>query len=58
MGWRFEVLSAGQESETDPERRRQIYDTTLRGYGNQGHTYSDALSDEERSALLEYLKTL
>jgi len=58
MGWRFEVLSSGQESEKDPERRRQIYDSTLRGYGNQGHTYSDRLSDEERAALLEYLKTL
>ncbi|WP_170608888.1 lipocalin-like domain-containing protein [Ruegeria arenilitoris] len=58
MGWRFEVLSAGQESETDPNRRRMIYDTTLRGYGNQGHTYSDELSDKERSALLEYLKTI
>ena len=58
MGWRFEALLAGQESEADPERRRVIYDTTLRGYGNQGHTYSDKLSDEERSALLEYLKTL
>ena len=58
MGWRFEVLSSGQDGEADPERRTRIYDTTLRGYGNQGHTYSDKLSDQERSALLEYLKTL
>lgn len=58
MGWRFEVLASGQEAETDPETRRLIYDTSLRGYGNQGHAYSDMLTDEERSALIEYLKTL
>jgi mono/diheme cytochrome c family protein len=58
MGWRFEELVSGQDAETDPEARRQIYDTTLRGYGNQGHTYSDKLSNEAQSALLEYLKTL
>ncbi|SDD85939.1 hypothetical protein [Ruegeria marina] len=58
MGWRFDVLSSGQEEEADPEARRLIYDTTLRGYGNQGHVYSDRLSERERSSLLEYLKTL
>ena len=58
MGWRHEVLEGGQGAEPDPEARRRIYDTTLRGYGNMGHTYSDTLSDNARAALLEYLKTL
>jgi hypothetical protein len=36
--------------------RADTYDTTLVGYGNSGHTYGDALSDDERSDLLEYLR--
>ncbi|MGF1502220.1 MAG: hypothetical protein ACFBSD_10425 [Paracoccaceae bacterium] len=58
MGWAYETLDAGQDAETDPALRRRIYDTTRRGYGNGGHTYSDGLSAAERGALLEYLKTL
>lgn len=37
---------------------RQTYDTSIEGYGNQGHNFSDMLTDEQRSELLEYLKTL
>ena len=58
VGWEFEVLPAGQSEESDPAERKRIYDTQLRGYSNSGHTYSDALNDDERRALLEYLKTL
>ncbi len=58
MGWRFDVLAAGQEAAVEPDKRKRIYDTTLRGYGNQGHSYSDKLSETARRALLEYLKTL
>ena len=35
-----------------------IYNTTLPGYGNYGHYFGDALSDKERKAVIEYLKTL
>ncbi|MDB4967053.1 MAG: hypothetical protein JWN44_2742, partial [Myxococcales bacterium] len=38
--------------------RRRIYDTTKTAYGNGGHTFGDALSPEDRAAVLEYLKTL
>lgn len=58
MGWQFDALALGQDAEPDAELRRHIYDTTLRGYGNQGHNYSDKLSEEARRALLEYLKTI
>jgi cytochrome c peroxidase len=58
MGWAFDRLEHGQADEADPEARRRIYDTTLRGYGNGGHTYSDGLSEADRRALIEYLKTL
>ncbi len=37
---------------------RNTYDTSLMGYGNQGHTFGDSLSESERQALIEYLKTL
>ena len=39
-------------------QRKRVYDTQQPGYGNQGHTYGDSLSSEERRALLEYIKTL
>ncbi len=35
-----------------------VFDTRLRGNGNQGHNYGTSLSADEKSALLEYLKTL
>jgi mono/diheme cytochrome c family protein len=34
------------------------YDTTKPGGSNAGHLYGDALADDERRAVLEYLKTL
>lgn len=34
------------------------FDTSLRGNANTGHEYGTHLSEEERMALLEYLKTL
>jgi mono/diheme cytochrome c family protein len=58
MGWAFERVETGHAVTADPDLRKQIYDTTLRGYGNEGHAYSDPLSDADRAALLEYLKTL
>lgn len=58
VGWRYEALAKGQDAEADPALKRRIYDTTYRGYGNGGHTYSDALSDRERRALIAYLKSL
>lgn len=53
LGWRFKAVSAGID-----EGAADIYDTRVTGYGNGGHTYGDKLSDTERRALIEYLKTL
>jgi mono/diheme cytochrome c family protein len=50
IGWKF--------SREQGPRGTTVYNTTLPGYGNYGHTYGDKLSDKERRALLEYLKTL
>jgi len=38
--------------------QKKIYNTTKRGYSNVGHYFGDRLSDAERKALLEYLKSL
>ncbi len=50
LGWEFRVF----DSKVD----KYCYDTTLPGYGNQGHTFGDKLTDPERYSVIEYLKTL
>lgn len=35
-----------------------VYNTSLPGYGNYGHYFGDKLTDQQRKALIEYLKTL
>lgn len=49
-GWTFDVKEAAGHSE--------IYNTTLKGYSNEGHYFGDKLSDTERRQVIEYLKTL
>jgi mono/diheme cytochrome c family protein len=58
LGWRYEALEHGKSGAASEEEARRIYDTTRHGYGNQGHAFGDVLDDEERRALIEYLKTL
>ena len=49
-GWHYEVKDAPGGSE--------VYNTSLKGFGNYGHTFGDKLSEEQRRAVIEYLKTL
>ncbi len=56
LGWRW--TAADDPSGLSRTSRARIYDTTEPGYGNGGHTFGDALSSEDRRAVLEYLKTL
>lgn len=56
-GWKVDELRAVPDG-LSPRQRRQIYDTTQPGRGNQGHTFGDDLTDEQRRAVIEYLKTL
>ncbi|HMO63100.1 MAG TPA: c-type cytochrome [Ferruginibacter sp.] len=49
-GWQYEV----KDAPAGPE----VYNTTLRGFGNYGHYFGDKLTDTERKAVIEYLKTL
>jgi endo-cleaving rubber dioxygenase len=37
---------------------RKIYNTRMYSQSNTGHEFTDVLTDEERAALIEYLKTL
>ena len=57
LGWNY-VESSCHADETEPEKISKIYDTTHIAYGKDGHTFGDHLSDAERKALLEYLKSL
>ncbi|CAM4319995.1 c-type cytochrome [Zobellia roscoffensis] len=50
LGWNYTVETSKVDKET--------YDTTIKGYGNQGHNFGDELTSVQRLALLEYLKTL
>ncbi len=59
VGWKHEVVPEGPlPSSTTPFEASFIFDSSRFGLGNQGHTFGDALSDEERAAVIEYLKTL
>jgi mono/diheme cytochrome c family protein len=58
LGWNVTVVDHGQAAESDSTKQSHLYDTTLPGYGNGGHTFGDALSDADRAAVIEYLKTL
>lgn len=57
LGWPFITTPYGQDGAADDERKF-IYDTTKTGHGNDGHIFGDPLDDDERAALLEYIKTL
>ncbi|XXF81166.1 c-type cytochrome [Myxococcaceae bacterium GXIMD 01537] len=58
LGWKYQELKHGKAEEKDGDARKHLYDTTLPGYSNQGHTFGDDLSEEQRRAVIEYLKTL
>ncbi|MBY0231995.1 MAG: cytochrome c [Gemmataceae bacterium] len=57
VGWKVEALDRAPAG-LPPLEARKVYDTTKPGRGNGGHTYGDKLKAEERTALIEYLKTL
>ncbi|MFT3936282.1 MAG: hypothetical protein QM726_21815 [Chitinophagaceae bacterium] len=50
LSWHFTVENA--------PFKNYVYNTTLPGYGNYGHYFGDKLDDKQRTAVVEYLKTL
>ena len=58
LGWRHvadEAIVTEGEGAVAPER---IYDTEREAHSNRGHRFGDHLSEAERDAVIEYLKTL
>ncbi len=58
LGWKITVLPRGPDTKASAIERRKVYDTTQLGRGNSGHPFGDKLSEPERLAVIEYLKTL
>jgi mono/diheme cytochrome c family protein len=58
LGWKVKELDGPTDASLPPVERRRVYDTTLRGRGNGGHTFGDKLTEVERAAVIEFLKTL
>lgn len=58
LGVKFTELKTEVDPKLSGFEKRKIYDTTRPGLSNGGHTYGDDLTDEERMAIIEYLKTL
>lgn len=57
VGLMIEAFEAKPEGVT-PAQARRYYDTADPSHGNGGHVYPDELSAPEKTAVLEYLKTL
>lgn len=57
IGWPWEAVPYSQAEAPEAEKKH-IYDTSYWSQSNAGHEFGDQLSDEERRAVLEYLKTL
>lgn len=57
LGWKVTPVEPAR-ADAPAIQRRAVYDTTLPGRGNAGHTFGDELTEPERSAVIEYLKTL
>lgn len=57
LGWRFQEVPPPHPQWSARERRK-VYDSSQPGRSNAGHTYGDKLSESERMAVIEYLKTL
>jgi mono/diheme cytochrome c family protein len=57
LGWPWEAPAYSQ-ADAPADEAPLIYDTSYWSQSNGGHTFGDALTDAERSAVLEYLKTL
>jgi mono/diheme cytochrome c family protein len=57
LGWPFVRLDVPPDAVPEAERTL-VYDTSHWSQSNAGHTYGDHLTDAERRAVIEYLKTL
>jgi len=58
VGLTFEQVERVPLTERDIAARREYFDTRRQGKSSAGHDYPDALTEAEKRAVLEYLKTL
>jgi mono/diheme cytochrome c family protein len=58
VGWKTVPLENAPALGTPAAEQRRVYDTTQPGRSNAGHTFGDQLTEDERMAVIEYLKTL
>ena len=54
----FETSPIGHSDIASVSTRIEVYDTTLVGYGNQGHDFGAHLSDDDALLIVEYYKSL
>lgn len=57
VGWKV-TETKPPDAKASGFEKRKVYDTTQPGRGNGGHTYGDELTEAERTAVIEYLKSL
>jgi mono/diheme cytochrome c family protein len=57
LGWKYSEVGP-PDPRASLREQRKVYDTTQPGRGNRGHIYGDELTEEQRMAVIEYLKTL
>ncbi len=58
VGWKITVPDRAPDPKLPAFERRKVYDAGRRGQDNAGHTFGDKLTEEERMAVIEFLKTL
>ncbi|RLS87595.1 MAG: hypothetical protein DWI08_05085, partial [Planctomycetota bacterium] len=59
LGWNFLSKNNTEHLQNkEITEQRKWYDTSTPGRLNTGHTFGDDLNEQERSQVLEYLKTL
>jgi mono/diheme cytochrome c family protein len=58
LGWKIKVLEKSPDAKRSGYEKRKVYDTTRPGRGNAGHPFGDKLTESQRKAVIEYLKTL
>jgi len=56
--WNVGNLPAFAQVTPQQIENRKIYNTHLYSQGNEGHEFSSVLTDQERRAIIEYMKTL
>lgn len=59
LGWHVQKVEGNEPPKfNDIFETRSLFDNTRYGLGNQGHTFGDRLTEDERMQVIEYLKQL